>query len=127
MPVTKIELAEGQTDDYIQKLMRVYGDALVKTLNLPDDDRNIRVLEYKKSNFAFKPPYEILIEITLFAGRSKETKALLYKNLVEAFEKKLSIQKEKIFIILCDQPQENWGIRGGISADKIEFEFKVNV
>ena len=126
MPLVTIELPFGRTQDFKVNLMHLVCDVLVEILGLPNDDRNIRLMEYAKNNFIMKEPYEILIEITLFEGRTKETKKELYKKIVEVLEGKLKIAKDSIFIVLNEQPFENWGIRGGISAEDVNFKFKID-
>lgn len=127
MPQVKVELAEGKTLKELQDLQKTILDAVVDALKLPKDDRNIRVIEYKKELFQMKDPYEILIEITLFSGRTKETKKLLYQSIVNNIQKSLGIVREKVFIILNEQQQENWGVRGGIPANEIKLNFKVDI
>jgi phenylpyruvate tautomerase PptA (4-oxalocrotonate tautomerase family) len=74
-----------------------------------------------------KAPYEILIEITMFLGRSKAAKKKLYKLIVESLFDNLKIEKDKVFIVIIEQPLENWGIKGGIPADEIQLGFDVNI
>jgi phenylpyruvate tautomerase PptA (4-oxalocrotonate tautomerase family) len=74
-----------------------------------------------------KNPYKILIEITLFSGRSDTTKKLLFKEIVSNLTKHLKIQATDVFIVLNEQPKCNWGLRGGIPASEIELGFKVDV
>ena len=126
MPLTRIELPSGKSQEFKVNLINLVSDVLVEILRLPNDDRNIRLLEYAKNNFIMKRPYEILIEITLFKGRPKETKKELYRKIVEVLERKLQIAKDSIFIVLNEQPLENWGIRGGISAEDVTFNFKID-
>jgi phenylpyruvate tautomerase PptA (4-oxalocrotonate tautomerase family) len=121
MPLTKVELISGKSQEFKQSLMSLIGGVLIEVLELPDDDKNIRMQEYEKSNFIMKKPYEYLIEITLFEGRTEKTKKELYKRIVEELEEKLRIEKGKIFIVLNEQPLENWGVRGGTSAKEIKF------
>ena len=127
MPTVKIELSEGESKQTLLLLRNTVMNSVVEILNLPSNDRNIRLIEYKSEFFQMKPPYEILIEISMFAGRTKETKKKLYQTIVERLEEDCSIEKEKILIILNEQPLENWGARGGIPANEIELGFKVNV
>ena len=42
-----------------------------------------------------KPPYEILIEISLFTGRTKETKRNLFQTIVDRLESNLLIEKKR--------------------------------
>ncbi|MBI4743792.1 MAG: tautomerase family protein [Actinobacteria bacterium] len=119
MPLVKIELVSGKNQEFKEKIMTLTGKFVVDVFELQEDDKNIRLLEYDKACFIMKSPYEYLIEITLFKGRNKETKKELYGKIVNTLEEKLGIEKDKIFIVLNEQPLENWGIRGGTSAEEV--------
>jgi phenylpyruvate tautomerase PptA (4-oxalocrotonate tautomerase family) len=127
MPLIKIELKAGRDRQSILKIRDTVMDAVIESLKMPSDDRNIRVIEYQPDLFQMKAPYEILIEISMFSGRTKETKRTLYKTITDKLESSGLIGKNKIFIILNEQPLENWGIRGGIPADEMDLGFKVNI
>jgi len=127
MPTVKIELSEGRNRQTLLCLRDAVMDSVVEILKLPSDDRNIRLMEYQPEFFKMKPPYEILIEISMFSGRTKETKKKMFQTIVEKLETNCSIEKEKVLIILNEQPLENWGGRGGISGDEMELGFKVDV
>jgi 4-oxalocrotonate tautomerase family enzyme len=123
MPLVKIELLEGNDPQFLFAIRDAVLDCVTGVLRLPPDDRNIRILEYEPGFFQMKSPYEVLIEITLFQGRTKETKKKLFESVCKVLENKPGISKEKIFIVLNEQPMENWGIRGGMPANEIEFDF----
>jgi len=127
MPLVKIELTEGRDRSSLIKLRDLVMDAVVESLKLVPDDRNIRIIEYKPGLFQMKVPYEILIEVTMFSGRSKAAKKKLYKLIVESLFDNLKIEKDKVFIVINEQPLENRGIRGGIPADEIQLGFNVNI
>lgn len=127
MPAVKIELQTGKNLQTLVKIRDLVMDAVVEVLQLPTDDRNVRLIEYQPELFQMKPPYEMLIEISLFTGRTKDTKRKLYQTIVNQLETNGVIEKEKVFIILNEQIAENWGIRGGIPADEINLGFKVNL
>jgi phenylpyruvate tautomerase PptA (4-oxalocrotonate tautomerase family) len=127
MPAVKIELLEGKSQEALFSIRDTVMDAVVESLQLPTDDRNIRIITHKPGYFQMKAPYELLIEISLFKGRTKETKKKLYQNIVTSLEKKNLATKESVFIILNEISQENWGIRGGIPADEITLNFKIDI
>jgi phenylpyruvate tautomerase PptA (4-oxalocrotonate tautomerase family) len=127
MPLILIELSKGNDLNYLKQLQEYVLISIIETLKLPEDDRNIRVIEYDKEFFQMKKPYSILITISLFSGRTKETKALLYKTLVNRLFETMNIAKDVIFILLNEQPLENWGVRGGVPASDIKLDFSVNV
>lgn len=127
MPLVKIELPQGRTLNFLLKLKELVMDAVVDTLQLPTDDRNIRIIEFRPELFDMKAPYEMIVEITLFAGRTIETKKKLYQTIVTQLELNGLFGKEKIFIVLNEQPQENWGVRGGIPANEVKLNFKIEI
>lgn len=127
MPLVKVELAKRNDKQVIAQIRDLVMDAVVEVLQLPADDRNIRVIEYEPEYFQMKPPYEMLIEVSMFSGRTKETKKKLFQTIVNNLSAKGLIAKEKVFILLNEQPMENWGVKGGIPADEIKLGFKVNV
>ncbi len=67
-----------------------------------------------------------LVEISIFAGRSLETKRLLYQKIVQNFGI-LGIAPSDILIVLNEVPLENRGIRGGVPAPEVDLGFEVNV
>jgi phenylpyruvate tautomerase PptA (4-oxalocrotonate tautomerase family) len=127
VPVVKIELLKGKDKASLLHIRDEVMNAVVYSLQLPDDDRNVRILEYEPDYFIMKPPYEMLIEITMFEGRTKVTKKKLYQTIVENLAQKGLMDKSKVFIILNEQPLKNWGVRGGVPADEITLDFKVEI
>jgi len=127
MPQIKIELAKGNSNEFLKSLINTVMDSVQEILGLQANDRNIRLMEYDKTLFSTKPPYKILIEISLFSGRTFETKKKLYQTIVSRASEKLDLKKEEFFILLNEQPKENWGIRGGIPGNEVDLGFKVEI
>ncbi|MFZ4855620.1 MAG: tautomerase family protein [Desulfuromonadaceae bacterium] len=127
MPLVKVELARGKEVASLQILLSTVMDTVKEALKLPEDDRNIRLIEHDPAYFTMKAPYNLLIEITLFSGRSTETKRNLYKSIVNSLHDNLGIDRESVFIVLNEQPLENWGVRGGIPASEVDLGFKVDI
>ena len=127
MSFTKISLIKGKNKSFLEDFKQEVIDSLIDVLKIPSDDRNIFLMEYEAELFEMKEPYEYLIEIAMFSGRSNETKKLLFKTIVDKLNVKLDIKKESIFIFINEQPLNNWGVRGGKSAEEIDLEFKVDI
>jgi phenylpyruvate tautomerase PptA (4-oxalocrotonate tautomerase family) len=127
VPVIKIELLKGKDKASLLQIRDEVMNAVVYSLQLPDDDRNVRILEYEPDYFIMKSPYEVLIEITMFEGRTKETKKKLYQTIVDNLAQNGLMDKSMVFIILNEQPLKNWGVRGGVPADEITLDFKVEI
>ena len=98
-------------------------------LRLPEWDRQIRYTEYHSDFFQIIPGRTdnyVLVEITLFSGRSLDTKKSLYQNIVQRLGQ-LGISETDVTIILYEVPAENWGIHGGLPASEVDLGFKVDI
>jgi phenylpyruvate tautomerase PptA (4-oxalocrotonate tautomerase family) len=127
MPTVKIELASGREIETLIKIRDSVMGSVIESLKLPSNDRNIRIIEYSSELFQMKPPNEMLIEIAMFEGRTKETKKKLFQTIVSNLEMNGLIDKNKVLITIHEQPLENWGVRGGIPADEIDLGFNVKI
>lgn len=127
MPTVKIELLAGRDKQSLIRIRDLVMDSVIESLQLPPDDRNVRLIEYQSDFFQMKSPFEILIEISMFAGRTKDTKRKLFRTIVNNLESGGVLAKEKVLITLNEQPLENWGVRGGNPADEVDLGFKVDL
>ncbi|NLU38089.1 MAG: tautomerase family protein [Bacteroidales bacterium] len=125
MPVVKIELIKGKSKEFKMIFMDTVHESMVETLKIPANDKNIRLMDYDADCFDTKPPYQYFIEIIMFSGRTKETKSKLFRSLVDKLHDKLNIDPHSVFIVINEQPTENWGIRGGISASDVQLDFTI--
>ncbi len=122
-------MIKGRTRDEKRAVMDTVHAALVESFKIPEHERNIRIEEYKVEDCVLPPGRSekyILVEITAFAGRSTDAKRLLYKNIVDNL-KTLGIDAMDVFIVIYEEPLENWGIRGGIPACDLDLGFNVKV
>jgi len=129
MPLAKIEVRKSWPPEQVQAIIEAVYLAQREALQLPAHDRQIRYLEHRPEHFHVPPGKSenyTLVEITLFAGRSIETKRALYQAIVKNLEV-LGIAPDEIFIVLNEVALENWGIRGGVPASEVELGFKVNI
>lgn len=127
MPLVRIELIKGKSKEFKRALMDSVHESLVEILMIPENDKNQRLAEYDPDCFDSKPPYEYFIELTMFAGRTKETKSKLFRSIVDKLQHYLNIEPQSVLIVINDQPTENWGVRGGIPASDIKMDFKIEI
>jgi phenylpyruvate tautomerase PptA (4-oxalocrotonate tautomerase family) len=80
-----------------------------------------------KSYSLLSRPIPLLLKLPCLQERTVETKRDLYKMIVERLHHKLAINKHEVFIVLNEQPKENWGIRGGIPACDLDLGFKTEI
>ncbi len=129
MPLVMIEMREGRTAAAKKALLDAVHDALVAAFEIPDDDRQQRVLEYPAENFEVPPGKSadhLLITIDAFPGRSTQAKSKLYAGIVARLEA-LGTDPRDVLIVINEPPLQNWGIRGGQSAANVDLGFALDV
>jgi phenylpyruvate tautomerase PptA (4-oxalocrotonate tautomerase family) len=130
MPLVKIEMRKGKSPEYKKALMDGIHRALVDCFKIPEDDRIQRLYELDPADFdveSRKTADFILIELTVFKGRSLDAKRTLYKAIVDNLEKALGIGRSDLIIVLNETPLDNWGIRGGFPASEADLGFNINI
>ncbi|OBI45408.1 tautomerase family protein [Mycobacterium sp. E796] len=121
MPFARIDLAEGQSDEYRQTIGDVVYTAMVETLGVPEGDRFQVINEHRAQNFIFDPEYLginrsndcVFIQVTLLAGRSVEKKSAFYKAIADGLHDRLGMRREDIVINLVENAKENWSFGNG--------------
>jgi phenylpyruvate tautomerase PptA (4-oxalocrotonate tautomerase family) len=129
MPLVRIEIQEGRTADAKRALLDAVHDALVEAFEIPDSDRQQRLVEYPAQNFEVPPGKSadyVLISIDAFPGRSARAKQELYAGIVRRFED-LGLDPLDVLIVVNEIPLQNWGIRGGQSAADVDLGFALDV
>lgn len=129
MPLVKIETRKPWSAAQKKEIIEAVHSALRDAIKIPADDRNIRFHSYAPEDFEVphgKSENYVLVEVTLFTGRTLPAKKALYQGIVANLGQ-LGIAAADVFIILYEVPLENWGIRGGIPASEVELGFTVGV
>jgi len=129
MPLVRLEVRQGRSATQKQALLDAAHAALVEALGIPDHDRMQRIVEHAREAFELPPSSSddfVLVEVTMFAGRSRQAKRRLYQALVHNFGE-LGIASADVVVVLHEPPMENWGIRGGQMASEVDLGFEVQV
>jgi len=130
MPLVKVEILKRKSQEYKKAIFDGIHSALVEMLKIPDSDRTQRLYELNKSHFEIQPSKTnnfTLIEITMFKGRTVETKKKLYSSIVNNLKKSPGIDGNDILIVVHEPELENWGIRGGKLPNEGDLGFKIDV
>ena len=129
MPLVTVTMLKGKPKELRKSILDVVHSSLVTAFKIPDHDRNQRIIEIDSDNYEYPPGKSdnyITIEMTIFLGRSIEAKRMLYQEIVAGLNS-LGIPGDDILIVLQESPLQNWGIRGGYSADQVDMGFKLDV
>jgi phenylpyruvate tautomerase PptA (4-oxalocrotonate tautomerase family) len=104
-------------------------DSIVTALKTPKDDKILRLIEHLPECFSI-PRWAgerfTHIEITMFAGRSIETKRALYRALVENLGR-FGVPANDVKIILIEVDPSNVGMRGGQAASDLKLGYEVAI
>ena len=120
MPLAKIEIIKGQSDEYKNALFSAVHDGLVNALSIPEDNCTQRLYELDESCFrrkAGKTEKFTLIELTLMPGRNAELKRDAILEITRLLGERLQITPNDVFIVINELPLENWGFRGMQASD----------
>src|SRR2546421_12785767 len=131
MALARIEMHEGRTPDEKRNIVDAVRAALSEALQAPQDDPTVRLAEYRPDHFSLPYPDRhsdryTLIEVTMFKGRSMDTKRRLYKAIIDRLSS-LGIPANDVLIVLHEPPMENWAVEGGFPANEAELGFKVDI
>ncbi len=124
MPVAKIHINEGvYTDSRIKKISNAVQGALLEVLKIPPDDFFQIIHELPKTRFLHSPSFLgltysdefILLELTFLAGRPKETRLALLKELNKRVVAEAGISPDDLLIMLYEIAGENASFGRGVA------------
>jgi 4-oxalocrotonate tautomerase len=121
MPLVRVDLVEGKSEEYREKVGEIVYQTLVDILSVPKLDRFQVITEHRKSGLSFDQNYLgiqrsddcIFLQITLNSGRSIELKQRFYKALADGLHQGVKLRREDVFINLVEVPKENWSFGNG--------------
>jgi 4-oxalocrotonate tautomerase len=123
MPLVRVSLRRGKSDDY----KRAIGDgvyrALRETFIVPEEDRFVTIAEHSESEFQFSKTYMdiartddlVILQITVSNTRTIEQKKALFARIAELLSQKPGLRKEDVFINLLEVAKENWSFGNGVA------------
>jgi 4-oxalocrotonate tautomerase family enzyme len=115
MPLVRVDIIKGKSPEYRKNLLDCIHDGLVEAIHIEDWDRFQRIIEIDRQDFEISPDKTdafMIIEITMFQGRSKEQKKAVIECITSRLVSRLGIRPTDVFIVIQDPPDENWGLGG---------------
>ncbi|WP_151965383.1 tautomerase family protein [Acinetobacter soli] len=113
MSQIKIYALADTIDKYRSQLSKAIHDALVEALQYPVEKCFQRFIKMQKEDFIYpsdRSDLYVIIEISMFSGRSVESKKQLINKIFKNIESESGISPQDIEITIFETPQENWGI-----------------
>lgn len=121
MPLVRISLREGKSDEYKHALGDGVHRAMIEGLDVPEKDRFQVITEHAASGLIYDPTYLgiqrtddiVLVQITLSTGRKLAQKRKLFKRMAEILEKDPGVRPADLMISLVEVAWENWSFGNG--------------
>ncbi|MEL7244077.1 MAG: tautomerase family protein [Cyanobacteria bacterium J06573_2] len=121
MPQTKIYGLKEYLNPIKSQLSIVIHSCFVDALQYPPEKRFHRFFPMDKSDFIFPPDKSqsyLIIEISMFEGRSVDVKKNLIRLLIKRISERFRISSTDIEITIFETPKYNWGVRG-VTGDEL--------
>ena len=121
MPLIRIEMIRGKDPEYKKTLLNCIHEGLVESIGIEDWDRFQRIIEIDREDFEIPPMKTdsfMIIEITMFPGRTAGQKKALIECVTSKLVDRLSIASTDLFIVINEPANENWGMAGIQRAEK---------
>ena len=115
MPLVRIEIVKGKSAEYKKNILDCIREGLMESIGISDWDRFQRIIEIDRADFETAPEKTdqfMIIEITMFQGRSKAQKKALIETVTRKLGERLGVAPTDVFIVINDPPNENWGLGG---------------
>ena len=129
MAQIKIYGIREQLDPIKAQLSDVIHTCIVDALSFPKEKRAQRFFPLEPEDFYYpvgRTPRYTIIEISMFEGRSIETKKKLIHLLFGRINEVLGLGPADIEITITETPKYNWGFREQ-PGDEIGLNYKVEV
>jgi phenylpyruvate tautomerase PptA (4-oxalocrotonate tautomerase family) len=129
MAVARIETAWHPSGAGCEGLIGAVRAALVESLRVPADDPAMVLTDHPDGALVLPGKAGdrfTMITISLFAGRTLDTKRRLYQAIVERLGR-AGVPPDDVLIVLNEIPMTDWGIEGGVPACEVDVGFQVEI
>lgn len=129
MTQIKIYGLKTHLDAWKMQLSDTIHACVVEALHYPPDKRVHRFIGLDADDFIYmidRSEQYTIIEISMFEGRSTETKKHLIRLLFARLEAEVGIRSHDVEITIFETPRHNWGIRG-LPGDELGLNYTVEV
>jgi 4-oxalocrotonate tautomerase len=121
MPLVRISLHQGKSEQYRKAVADGIHQALVEAIEAPAQDRFQIITEHPANALIYDPSYLgidrsddiVIVQITLSTGRKLAQKRKLYQRMAEILAKNAGLRPQNLVISLVEVAWENWSFGNG--------------
>ncbi len=120
MPLIRIDVIEGRTEEEIKALLDAVHKAMVAAFKVPERDRYQILTEHAKSRMIIEdtgldiPRTDKVVVLEVISRpRPRELKETFYRLMVEALEAECGIKPSDVMISMVSNTDEDWSFGFG--------------
>jgi 4-oxalocrotonate tautomerase len=121
MPLVRISLRQGTSQEYRKALADGVHQAMVESIAIPPNDRFQVITDHAPEALIYDPQYLdvrrsdriVFVQITLSFGRKPQQKRKLYKRMAEILAESPGLPPQDLLINLVEVSWENWSFGNG--------------
>ena len=121
MPLVRIDLPQGKPESYSKAVGDAVYDAMLKVLNVTQNDRFFVIAAHPRHELVIDPTYlgierstgALIVEITMRAGRTVEKKKALYRAVADNLHNRLGVRRQDVMIVLTENELIDWSFGNG--------------
>lgn len=124
MPLVRITLAAGKTEDAQRRVGEAVHQALVGVANVPQDDLFQVIEVVAPAGLRVTPSYlglshtsaVAIVQVFLNTGRTVEVKKALYAAIADGVAAAAGLRREDVIVSLVEVAKENWSFGNGLMS-----------
>jgi len=121
MPLVRISLREGKSEEYKKSLADGVHRAMVEAIDAPEQDRFQIITEHAAGDLIYDPTYLqlrraddiVIVQITLSYGRKPGQKRKLFRRMSEILAENPGLRPHDLMVNLVEVAWENWSFGNG--------------
>jgi|TARA_B110000967_G_scaffold178927_1_gene194074 phenylpyruvate tautomerase PptA (4-oxalocrotonate tautomerase family) len=117
MPFVTVNILEGKSKEYIKKISDSINEAVIETMDFPDDDRYQVINQLSDDSLQYQGREEdrVMMHLVMRSGRSNKKKQAFYKKVVEYLNHRLQIKPENVFITITENHDIDFSFKNGVA------------
>ncbi|AHG20743.1 tautomerase [Chania multitudinisentens RB-25] len=120
MPLLRIEVIKGRTEDELQVLLQIIHDTMISSFGVPERDRYQVLTEHdtnrmllEDTGLGFKRSHKIVLIQMITRKRSTDEKQRFYSRVVQRLEEQCQISPEDVVISCVENGDADWSFGYG--------------
>tara|TARA_B110000971_G_scaffold198769_1_gene215598 strand:- start:2031 stop:2396 length:366 start_codon:yes stop_codon:yes gene_type:complete len=117
MPFVTVNILEGKSKEYIKKISDSINEAVIETMDFPDDDRYQVINQLSDDSLQYQGREEdrVMMHLVMRSGRSNKKKQAFYKKVVVYLNHRLQIKPENVFITITENHDIDFSFKDGVA------------